>query len=111
MCDNCTATAGIFCTYPTTLYPTQTHTLFFDQFFGTFLLVLIVSSFGDRNNSNPASGLAPYLVGSLVIALGFSFGLNCGYAINPARDLGPRIFSSFIYGVDVFTGKNKISSN
>ena len=39
----------------------------------------------------PASGLGPYLVGSLVWAIGLSLGGTTGYAINPARDLGPRI--------------------
>ena len=103
-CSVCTPTAGIFSTYPTGLYPTRTLTLFFDQFFGTMLLVLIVASFGDAKNTSPASGFSPYLVGMLVVALGLSFGINCGYAINPARDLGPRMFSAIIYGQDVFTG-------
>lgn len=70
------------------------------------LLVIIVASIGDKNNSKPASGFSPYLVGMIVIALGLSFGVNCGYAINPARDLGPRIFTSFVYGADVFTASN-----
>jgi len=105
-CTKCVPTAGIFATYPTDLYPTSTTVLFFDQFFGTFLLVLITSSFGDKNNTGPHSGLAPYLVGSVVIALGLSFGINCGYAINPARDLGPRLFTAIIYGKSVFTAGN-----
>ena len=45
----------------------------------------------------------PLLVGLVVVALGLSIGVNCGYAINPARDLGPRIFTSFLYGKEVFT--------
>ena len=63
-----------------------------------------MSSLGDQRNTQPASGLTPFLVGMVVVSLGLSFGINCGYAINPARDLGPRIFTSFIYGSDVFTG-------
>jgi glycerol uptake facilitator protein len=39
----------------------------------------------------PAAGLGPYLVGSLVWGVGLSLGGTTGYAINPARDLGPRI--------------------
>ena len=38
--------------------------------------------------------------------IGLSFGVNAGYAINPARDFGPRLFSAIIYGKDVFTGMN-----
>ena len=37
--------------------------------------------------------LAPFLVGLVVLAVGVCFGYNCGYAINPARDLAPRLFS------------------
>ena len=69
------------------------------------LLVMIVGGIGDPNNTAPASGLGPFLVGMLVLSLGLSFGINCGYAINPARDLGPRLFTAIIYGTDVFTGK------
>jgi len=41
--------------------------------------------------AGPAAGLGPYLVGSLVWGIGLSLGGPTGYAINPARDLGPRI--------------------
>ena len=37
------------------------------------------------------------------MAIGMCFGSNCGYAINPARDLGPRLFSAILYGSYVFT--------
>ena len=40
-----------------------------------------------------------------MVAIGLSLGINCGYAINPARDLGPRLFTAIIYGKSVFTGK------
>ncbi len=54
---------------------------------GTMVLVIASSSF----YSNPDSGFGPYLVGMLVWAIGLSLGGPTGYAINPARDLGPRI--------------------
>jgi glycerol uptake facilitator-like aquaporin len=44
----------------------------------------------------PVAGLGPYLVGVLVWAIGLSLGGTTGYAINPARDLGPRIAHSFL---------------
>jgi glycerol uptake facilitator-like aquaporin len=43
--------------------------------------------------SPPRSNLAPLLVGLAVAAIGMSFGANAGYAINPARDFGPRVFA------------------
>ena len=44
------------------------------------------------------------LIGLFVVMIGLSFGVNAGYAINPARDFGPRLFSAIIYGKDVFLG-------
>jgi glycerol uptake facilitator-like aquaporin len=46
-------------------------------------------------------------VGALVALIGMSFGLNAGYAINPARDLGPRLFTSLAgWGSEVFRAGN-----
>lgn len=57
---------------------------------GTFLLVMAVLAIG--GNAAPAdAGLTPLLVGLLVVSIGLSLGGPTGYAINPARDLGPRI--------------------
>jgi glycerol uptake facilitator protein len=57
---------------------------------GTFVLVFGVLAIG-ANKATVASGLVPLLVGLLVLAIGLSLGGPTGYAINPARDLGPRI--------------------
>ena len=66
---------------------------FFDQVVGTALLVGLILAVGDKLKSNPASNLAPIVVGLLVVAIGISWGGMQGYAINPARDLGPRLFA------------------
>ena len=80
-----------------------------DQLLGTFTLVLTVSAITDnRHSSAPHGGLVPLLVGLIVVTIGLCMGLNCGYAINPARDLGPRIFTSFLYGKNVFTGNFRL---
>ncbi len=65
---------------------------------GTFVLVLVVGAILSKTASaaGPAPGLAPYLVGSLVWGIGLSLGGTTGYAINPARDLGPRIAHSLL---------------
>ena len=55
---------------------------------GTFLLVLIIKSLV---GTKPVPGLAPFLVGGAVFAIGSGLGGTTGFAINPARDLGPRI--------------------
>jgi len=57
----------------------------------TVLIIGIAAIFGHATKGNPATGLGPYLVGVLVWAIGLSLGGQTGYAINPARDLGPRI--------------------
>jgi len=60
---------------------------------GTFVLVFIAGTIFSKaiSQNGPAAGLGPYLVGCLVWAIGLSLGGTTGYAINPARDLGPRI--------------------
>lgn len=55
---------------------------------GTFILVLSILSIGANDFTE---GLNPFIVGMLVVAIGLSLGGTTGYAINPARDLGPRI--------------------
>jgi glycerol uptake facilitator protein len=65
----------------------------FSEFLGAFVLILVVSAIGSKlvAATGPAPGVAPYLVGCLVWSIGLSLGGTTGYAINPARDLGPRI--------------------
>jgi glycerol uptake facilitator protein len=60
---------------------------------GTFVLVFVVGAIFSKAvaASGPAAGLGPYLVGALVWGIGLSLGGTTGYAINPARDLGPRL--------------------
>ncbi len=63
------------------------------EIIATFVLVFVVGAIFSKTVSaaGPAAGLGPYLVGSLVWGIGLSLGGPTGYAINPARDLGPRI--------------------
>ena len=68
---------------------------FFDQVVGTALLVGLVFAIVDVINSPPQANLAPFIIGLVVVAIGMSFGVDAGYAINPARDFGPRLFAAF----------------
>jgi glycerol uptake facilitator protein len=66
---------------------------FVSEIIGTFVLVFVALAIFSKNvaQSGPAAGLGPFLVGCLVWGIGLSLGGTTGYAINPARDLGPRI--------------------
>jgi glycerol uptake facilitator protein len=63
------------------------------EILGTLILVLVVGAIFSKAvaDSGPASGLGPYLVAALVWGIGLSLGGTTGYAINPARDFGPRL--------------------
>lgn len=57
------------------------------------MLLICVMAITDERNMNPSKGLVPICVGLAVFVIGMTYHLNCGYAINPARDLGPRLFT------------------
>jgi MIP family channel proteins len=96
------ATASIFATYPQEFLSNFPGGVV-DQVVGTALLILVIFAIGDRRNSAPDAAIAPVLVGLLVVLVGMTFGFNAGYAINPARDLGPRLFTAMAgWGSEVF---------
>ena len=89
-CEDHDKKLGIFCTIPAIRdYASN----FFCEVVGTFVLVLMATAFGSKTISpgETAPTLGPTLVGALVWAIGLSLGGTTGYAINPARDLGPRL--------------------
>ena len=65
---------------------------FITEIFGTAVLLWGVLASGDSKNTGLMHNLGPFLVGGTVLAVGLSLGGPSGYAINPARDLGPRLF-------------------
>jgi MIP family channel proteins len=94
-------TAGIFATYPKPYLSTLGGLV--DQVVGTALLVGCIFAIGDKRNMALPSWLIPVMVGLLVVAIGMAFGTNAGYAINPARDFGPRLFTALAgWGMAVF---------
>lgn len=84
------ATFSIFGTFPAP-YLHSWIGPFADQVIGTAFLVGFIFAVTDEFNAPVKSNLAPLVVGFAVVAIGLSFGANAGYAINPARDLGPRL--------------------
>ncbi len=72
---------------------------FRDQIIGTAILMILIFAITDLRNTSPGMNLAPLLIGLAVVAIGMSFGTDAGYAINPARDFGPRL-ASYLTGFD-----------
>jgi MIP family channel proteins len=99
-------TAGIWATYPQpflSVFPGG----FIDQVVGTALLVGVIFGITDSRNAPAPTGVVPVVVGLLVVLIGASFGFNSGYAINPARDFAPRLFTAVAgWGPDVFSAGN-----
>jgi len=95
------ATIGLFCSMP------KDHLTnlgaFVDQVAGTALLSLCLAIIIDKRNKIP-DFLHPLYLGFMLIMVGTAYGMNLGYPINPARDLGPRLFAYLIgYSSEVFT--------
>ena len=85
-------TQGIFSTLPGNgAYEVGVTNAFFDQVVGTAILVFVVFALTTMTNNPPLSNMGPVVVGLLVVGIGMAWGANAGYAINPARDLGPRL--------------------
>jgi MIP family channel proteins len=99
-------TGGIFATYPQPFLSTFPGGLV-DQIVGTAILMGVILGITDTRNVAPPAGMGPLIIGLLVVAIGAAFGFNSGYAINPARDLGPRLFTLVGgWGTEVFRAGN-----
>lgn len=88
-------TYSIFATFPAQYFGNSWWGPFLDQIVGTGILLLLICALIDRRNTAPMSNLHPFIIGLVVVAIGLTFGTNAGYAINPARDFGPRLFTYF----------------
>ena len=84
-------TAGVFATFPA--FPQVLSAGLFDQILGTALLMGLILAVTDPRNQAPVANLAPFVIGLIVVAIGMSIGGMHGYAINPARDFGPRLLT------------------
>ncbi|KAH9969567.1 aquaporin [Russula dissimulans] len=82
---------------------------FFNEFIGAFILLMVLFAVTDKKNSNPPGGLVPLILFIIILSVANTVGMQTGNwliggAINPARDLGPRIMTAMVgYGSEVFT--------
>ncbi|CAM5353356.1 MIP/aquaporin family protein [Streptomyces pseudogriseolus] len=93
--DESLGTYSIFATFPAEYFGDSWWGPLLDQIVGTGILLLLICALIDLKNVAPLSNLHPFLIGLVVVAIGLTFGTNAGYAINPARDFGPRLFTYF----------------
>ena len=74
------------------------------ELFGTFVLIWGIAASGDMKNMGLKDNFGPFIVGFAVLAVGLSLGGPSGYSINPARDLGPRLFGALAGTKGLFDG-------
>ena len=99
-----TTIGGVFYTSPKAFV--GTFGAFGDEFLGTALLLFMILTIIDARNQPVQANLNPLIIGFLIVAIGASFGLNTGYAINPARDFGPRLWIALFSGGASFSEHN-----
>lgn len=96
-----TSTAGIFCTYPQAFLSKTGQ--FFSEFIATTILQMVIFALCDTNNIG-AGPLMPLIMFFVIFGLGATFGWETGYAMNLARDFGPRLVSYMLgYGHEVWS--------
>lgn len=89
------STFSIFATFPAPYFHGSAVGPLVDQIVGTAFLLIFVAALIDLRNTAVGANLAPLGIGLAVAAIGMSYGANAGYAINPARDFGPRVLAWF----------------
>jgi glycerol uptake facilitator protein len=98
------STFGIFATSPAPYFSHLWGPLL-DEILGTLFLLLFILGITDLKNLGVKGNIGPFIIGIAVAAIGMSFGVDSGYAINPARDFGPRLFAWIAgYGTHAFPG-------
>lgn len=100
-------TAGVFSTYPAA--PVSVGQAFFIEVVIAAILVCLILALTDDGNGVPRGPLAPLLIGLLIAVIGGSFGPLTGFALNPARDFGPKVVAYLAgWGDIAFTGGRDI---
>ncbi|MEN9946609.1 MAG: hypothetical protein RLZZ293_995 [Pseudomonadota bacterium] len=91
---NLTHSAGIFATFPA--IPNSFMPGFIAEIIATAILMFAILAIGEHFTYDKASFLVPFALASLIVGIGMAFGGMHGYAMNPARDLSPRIFTALL---------------
>jgi aquaglyceroporin related protein len=100
------STASLFSTYAAD-YMTNA-SCFFSEFIATAVLLLVIMAINDKKNVPPPAGLNPLVLFIVLLGVGACLGMETGFAINPARDLGPRLMTAMVgYGSQVFSYRNQ----
>lgn len=101
------AQAGVFATFP---HPEiNLSQAFVSEMVGTMLLMCLIMALTDDGNGVPRGPMAPLLIGIAVALIGVAIGSLTGFALNPARDFGPRIFSVLMgWGSEALTGGRSV---
>ena len=101
------ATAGIFATYAAGAQRYEGFGFwrcFVDETIGTALFMFLVFAISDKSNAAPGDVAGPFAIACAALAIGLSWSINTGAALNPARDLGPRLVTWAVgYGREVWT--------
>ncbi|MEU4692559.1 MIP/aquaporin family protein [Actinoplanes sp. NPDC023714] len=93
-------TQGVFSTLPGNgTLPFDEWGAFRDQIIGTAILLFLILAVTDVLSTPPQANLAPFIIGLIVVGIGMAWGTAAGYAINPARDFGPRL-ASYLTGYE-----------
>jgi glycerol uptake facilitator protein len=106
------STFAIFATYPAPYFHGAWAGPFVDQVVGTAILVALIAALIDNRNQAPKGNTAALMIGLVVAVIGLAYGTNAGYAINPARDFGPRLFAWALgWGHLAFPGQFGVFTN
>ncbi|KZV70265.1 aquaporin [Peniophora sp. CONT] len=99
-------TAAFFGAYALDYLPSAN--AFFDEFLGTFILVFVIFAVTDKYRDSPSTGLLPLALFLVFIGITAAFGMQTAFALNPARDFGPRVMTAMVgYGRAVFNYRSQ----
>ncbi|RKP25504.1 aquaporin-like protein, partial [Syncephalis pseudoplumigaleata] len=98
------ATSNIFYVHPRPEVSFANH--FLSEFVGSCILMIVICAVSDRHNNHDSDIVLPISLGFTVASVLLSLGYSTGLSINPARDIGPRLFGLCVYGSSAFSNNH-----